>query len=76
MGKYFIDGGVFGWVVGIIMMVGGGVGMMKLGVGEYGEIGGGRIRMRGRYGGGDGERVEEWVSEVIEENMNGVDGVM
>lgn len=76
MANYFIDRPVFAWVLAIIMMLAGGLAIMNLPVAQYPQIAPPTITISATYPGADAQTVEDSVTQVIEQNMNGLDGLM
>ena len=76
MANYFIDRPVFAWVLAIIMMLAGGLAIMNLPVAQYPQIAPPTITVSATYPGADAQTVEDSVTQVIEQNMNGLDGLM
>lgn len=74
MANYFIDRPVFAWVLAIIMMLAGGLAIMNLPVAQYPQIAPPTITVSATYPGADAQTVEDSVTQVIEQNMNGLDG--
>ncbi len=76
MANYFIDRPVFAWVLAIIMMLAGCLAIMNLPVAQYPQIAPPTITVSATYPGADAQTVEDSVTQVIEQNMNGLDGLM
>ncbi len=64
------------WVLAIIMMLAGGLAIMNLPVAQYPQIAPPTITISATYPGADAQTVEDSVTQVIEQNMNGLDGLM
>ncbi|MCW6526988.1 efflux RND transporter permease AcrB [Yersinia ruckeri] len=76
MAKYFIERPIFAWVIAIIIMLAGGLAIMKLPVAQYPTIAPPAISISANYPGADATTVQNTVTQVIEQNMNGIDGLM
>lgn len=76
MANYFIDRPVFAWVLAIILMLAGGLAIMNLPIAQYPQIAPPTITISATYPGADAQTVENSVTQVIEQNMNGLDGLM
>lgn len=76
MANYFIDRPVFAWVLAIILMLAGGLAIMNLPIAQYPKIAPPTITISATYPGADAQMVENSVTQVIEQNMNGLDGLM
>ncbi|CAM6197755.1 efflux RND transporter permease subunit [Escherichia fergusonii] len=76
MANYFIERPVFAWVLAIILMLAGGIAIMNLPVAQYPQIAPPTITVSATYPGADAQTVEDSVTQVIEQNMTGLDGLM
>ncbi|EMF0717950.1 efflux RND transporter permease subunit [Citrobacter freundii] len=76
MANFFIERPVFAWVLAIIMMLTGGIAIMNLPIAQYPQIAPPTITISAAYPGADAKTVEDSVTQVIEQNMNGLDGLM
>ncbi|ALB71552.1 multidrug efflux RND transporter permease subunit AcrB [Cronobacter muytjensii] len=76
MAKFFIDRPIFAWVIAIIIMLAGGLSIMKLPVAQYPSIAPPAVTVNATYPGADAKTVQDTVTQVIEQNMNGIDGLM
>lgn len=76
MPNFFIDRPMFAWVIAIIIMLAGGLSILKLPVAQYPTIAPPAISITAMYPGADAETVQNTVTQVIEQNMNGIDHLM
>jgi len=76
MAKFFIDRPIFAWVLAIIVMLAGLLSIMKLPVSQYPTIAPPAVTISASYSGADAKTVQDSVTQVIEQNMNGLDGLM
>lgn len=76
MANFFIERPVFAWVLAIILMFTGGIAIMNLPIAQYPQIAPPTITINAAYPGADAKTVEDSVTQVIEQNMNGLDGLM
>lgn len=76
MAHFFIDRPVFAWVIAIIVMLAGGLAILTLPVSMYPSIAPPTIEVRATYPGASAEVVENSVTQIIEENMTGLDGLI
>ena len=76
MSKFFIDRPIFAWVLSIILMIAGGLAIMQLPVAQYPTIAPPAIAISASYPGADAQTVQDTVTQVIEQNMNGIDNLM
>ncbi|MEY8710567.1 multidrug efflux RND transporter permease subunit AcrB [Mangrovibacter phragmitis] len=76
MAKFFIDRPIFAWVIAIIIMLAGALAILKLPIAQYPTIAPPAIQITASYPGADAKTVQDTVTQVIEQNMNGIDGLM
>ena len=73
MSKYFIDRPVFAWVIAIVIMLAGGLSIIGLPIEQYPSIAPPSVRINATYPGASAQTVEGTVTQVIEQQMNGLD---
>ncbi|MDO9412304.1 MAG: multidrug efflux RND transporter permease subunit [Pseudolabrys sp.] len=73
---FFIDRPIFASVIAIVIMILGGVGFTRLPVAQYPEIAPPTINIAGQYPGASSEAVAETVVAPIEQQINGVEGML
>jgi hydrophobe/amphiphile efflux-1 (HAE1) family protein len=73
MARFFIDRPVFAWVIAILIMVAGVISITTLPIAQYPSIAPPAVSISGMYPGASAETVENTVTQVIEQNMNGLD---
>jgi multidrug efflux pump len=76
MAKFFIDRPIFAWVIAIIIMLAGGLSILKLPIAQYPTVAPPAIEISANYPGADAQTVQDTVTQVIEQNMNGIDNLM
>ncbi|XTZ37420.1 multidrug efflux RND transporter permease subunit AcrB [Salmonella enterica] len=76
MAKFFIDRPIFAWVIAIIIMLAGALSILKLPVAQYPTIAPPAIQITASYPGADAKTVQDTVTQVIEQNMNGIDNLL
>ena len=76
MAKFFIDRPIFAWVIAIIIMLAGGLAILKLPIAQYPTVAPPAIQLTATYPGADAQTVQDTVTQVIEQNMNGIDNMM
>ena len=74
MSRFFIDRPVFAWVIAIVIMLAGALAIATLPVAQYPAIAPPTISITARYPGASAKTLEEGVTQVIEQRMNGLDG--
>jgi hydrophobe/amphiphile efflux-1 (HAE1) family protein len=73
---FFIDRPIFASVIAIVIIILGGVGFTRLPVAQYPEIAPPTINIAGQYPGASSEAVAETVVAPIEQQINGVEGMI
>ena len=73
MAKFFIDRPVFAWVVALVIMLAGGLSILQLPIEQYPSIAPPSVEVEATYPGASAETVENTVTQVIEQEMNGLD---
>ena len=76
MARFFIDRPVFAWVLAIIMMLAGAISITRLPVERYPTIAPPTVSVSAFYPGATARAVEESVTQIIEQNMRGLDGLI
>ena len=73
MSRFFIDRPVFAWVLAIMVMLAGGLSILRLPVEQYPRIAPPSVQISTSYPGASAKTVENAVTQVIEQKMNGLD---
>lgn len=76
MPKFFIERPIFAWVIAIITMLAGLLAIIQLPVSQYPTIAPPAVSISANYPGADAETVQNTVTQVIEQNMNGIDNLV
>lgn len=76
MSSFFIDRPIFAWVLSIITMLFGALAVVKLPVSQYPPIAPPTVSINATYPGADAVTVENTVTQLIEQNMNGLDNFL
>lgn len=76
MARFFIDRPVFAWVIAIIIMVAGALSITQLPISRYPTIAPPSVNINAVYPGASAQAVENSVTQIIEENMKGLDGLL
>lgn len=76
MARYFIDRPIFAWVIAIIIMLAGALAVVKLPVSMYPEVAPPAVEISATYPGASAKVVEDSVTQIIEQNMKGIDGLI
>src|SRR5690625_33952 len=75
MGRFFIDRPVFAWVISLIIMGVGLLAIFTLPVAQYPQIAPPSVRIDTVYPGASAETVANTVTQVIEQQLTGLDGL-
>ncbi|MDX5628114.1 MULTISPECIES: efflux RND transporter permease subunit [unclassified Brenneria] len=76
MANFFIDRPIFAWVIAIVVMLAGALAIVNLPVAQYPTIAPPAIEITANYPGADASTLQDSVTQVIEQNMNGIDNLM
>lgn len=76
MGAFFINRPIFAWVISIIIMLGGLASIYKLPVAQYPDIAPPTIRISTTYTGASAQTVENSVTQLLEQQLTGLDGLL
>jgi multidrug efflux pump len=74
--QFFIGRPIFAWVIAIIIMVAGALAITQLPVSMYPDIAPPTISINAYYPGASAKVVEDSVTQVIEQNMKNLDGLL
>jgi multidrug efflux pump len=75
MAKFFVDRPVFAWVIALIISLAGVLSIQGLPVAQYPSIAPPTIAVSATYPGASAQTVEDTVTSVIEQEMNGAEGL-
>ncbi|SEG82816.1 efflux RND transporter permease subunit [Marinobacterium lutimaris] len=76
MARFFINRPIFAWVIAIVVMLAGALSIIELPVQQYPTIAPPEVRISASYPGASAETLEESVTQVIEQNMTGLDNLL
>jgi len=76
MSRIFIDRPIFAWVLAIIVMLAGAGALLNLPNEQYPDIAPTQVNIRATYSGASAETIENSVTQVIEQNLTGIDGLL
>nr|MBP6809058.1 efflux RND transporter permease subunit [Chromatiaceae bacterium] len=74
MAHFFIDRPVFAWVIAILIMLAGVLAIWILPISQYPAIAPPAIAITANYPGASAQTVQDSVTQIIEQQMNGLDG--
>ena len=75
MARFFIDRPIFAWVISIIIMGIGALSILTLPVAQYPQIAPPTVSIRATYPGASAQTVANTVTQLIEQQMTGLDGM-
>jgi len=76
LSRFFLDRPVFAWVIAMIIMVVGGLAIYTLPITQYPPIAPPSIRIGCLYPGASAETVEDSITQIIEQQMTGLDKML
>src|SRR5215212_4618730 len=76
MSRLFIDRPIFAWVIAIIIMLMGIGAIISLPVAQYPDVAPTQINVRASYPGASAETLESSVTQVLERQLTGIDGLL
>src|SRR4029078_935553 len=76
MSKIFIDRPIFAWVIAIIIMLMGIGAIIQLPVAQYPDVAPTQINIRASYPGASASTLESSVTQVLEQQLTGIDGML
>ncbi|KAA9132721.1 efflux RND transporter permease subunit [Marinihelvus fidelis] len=76
MAQFFIGRPVFAWVIALIIMIAGGLAITQLPVSMYPDVAPPNVTINANYPGASAKVVEDSVTQVIEQQMKGLDGLL
>ena len=76
MSRFFIDRPIFAWVVSLGILLAGFLALRALPIEQYPEVAPPSLTISVVYPGADAETLEENVTQVIEQQLNGVEGFL
>ena len=76
LSRIFIDRPIFAWVIAIVIMLLGIGGIVSLPVEQYPDIAPPSVNIRATYPGASAETVESSVTQIIEQQLTGIDGLI
>ncbi len=76
MSRFFINRPIFAWVIAILVMLGGLLAIKGLPVSQYPRIAPPQITINATYPGASAQTVQDTVTQVIEQKLNGIDDLI
>src|SRR6476469_5754559 len=76
MSRIFVNRPIFAWVIAIIVMMAGLAGLRALPVEQFPDIAPPQVNIRANYPGASAATLESSVTQVIEQQLTGIDGLL
>ncbi|MGE4403853.1 MAG: efflux RND transporter permease subunit, partial [Desulfobulbus sp.] len=73
MARFFIDRPIFAWVIALVIMLAGGLAVIRLPIAQYPEVAPPEVEITTKYPGASAKIIEDSVTQIIEQNMTGLD---
>ena len=73
--RFFVERPIFAWVIAIVIMIGGVAGLRALPIAQYPDVAPPTISVSATYPGASAETLETSVTQVIEQQLTGIDGL-
>src|SRR3954469_4315629 len=76
LSRIFIDRPIFAWVIAIIIMLAGAGSIVGLPVEQYPDVAPPQVTIRATYPGASAETLQNSVTQIIEQQLTGIDGLL
>ncbi|MET0374154.1 MAG: efflux RND transporter permease subunit [Rhizorhabdus sp.] len=76
MSRFFIDRPIFAWVIAIILMLAGVIALRTLSTEQFPEIAPPKVTIATTYPGADARTLENTTTQIIEQQMKGIDNLL
>ncbi len=76
MAQFFINRPIFAWVIAIVIMLAGTLSIFTLPLEQYPDIAPPRVTITAQYTGASAETVENSVTQIIEQQLKGIDNML
>src|SRR3546814_20608239 len=75
MSRYFFDRPIFAWVIAIVLMMAGAIAIRSLSISQFPEIAPPTVTISATYPGADAETLERTTTQIIEQQLKGIDNL-
>ena len=75
MSRFFIDRPIFAWVLAVIVMLAGAIALQRLPIAQFPPIAAPAVTINTLYPGADAETLENTTTQLIEQQMKGIDNL-
>ena len=76
LARFFIDRPIFAWVIAIVIILTGALAISTLPVAQYPDVAPPTVSISASYPGASAQTVENSVTQLLEEQLTGIDGVL
>lgn len=76
LARFFVYRPIFAWVIAIVIMLAGALSITSLPVSQYPDVAPPTVRISATYTGASAETVENSVTQIIEQQLTGLDGLL
>jgi multidrug efflux pump len=76
LSRFFIDRPIFAWVIAIVIMLAGLGAIFSLPIEQYPDVAPPQVNVRASYPGASAETIENSVTQIIEQQLTGIDGLL
>ena len=76
LARFFVNRPIFAWVIAIVIMLAGASAITSLPVAQYPDVAPPTVRISATYTGASAETVENSVTQVLEQQLTGLDGLL
>lgn len=76
LSRIFVDRPIFAWVIAIIIMLAGLGAIRFLPVAQYPDVAPPQVSVRATYPGASAETIQNSVTQVLEQSLTGIDGLL
>ncbi|MDB5465327.1 MAG: hydrophobe/amphiphile efflux family transporter, partial [Phenylobacterium sp.] len=76
MSRFFIDRPIFAWVIAMVIMLAGALAVRTLPIAQYPDIAPPAVTINATYPGASAETLQNSVTQVIEQQLKGLDGLI
>lgn len=76
LARFFVDRPIFAWVIAIVIMLAGALSITALPIAQYADVAPPTVTISANYPGASAETVENSVTQLLEEQLTGIDGLL
>jgi len=76
LGRFFVDRPIFAWVIAIVIVLSGVFSLSRLPIAQYPSVAPPRVFAYTSYPGASAETIENSVTQVLEQQLKGIDGLL